>query len=192
MTYTDVHPLSPHYALPVTAIQDIAELGHAGPPVDQGHPAERAVGARLGDRPAQMPLPRRGVETQIVARLLDRGVRAARPPGHQIGVGQHRKQRLGIVQPQLAQNQPRGGERRGGHVACLSAFFLRIASWKRSAQPGLTSCSPRTRRSSPSPTSRVTALPAPTIASRPIRTGATSALFDPMKAFSPISVRYLK
>src|SRR3546814_4683771 len=44
------------------------------------------------------------------------------------------------------------------HAFFSAAFFLRIASWKRSAQPGLTSCSPRTKRSSPSPTSRVTAL----------------------------------
>ena len=63
-------------------------------------------------------------------------------------------------------------------ISCqdFSAFFLRIASWKRSAQPGFTDCSARTSRSSPSATSRVTALPAPTIASRPIFTGATNAL----------------
>ena len=78
------------------------------------------------------------------------------------------------------------------HAFFSAAFFLRIASWKRSAQPGFTDCSARTRRSSPSITSAVTVLPAPTIASRPIFTGATSALFDPMKAWSPISVLYLK
>src|SRR3546814_19407597 len=48
-------------------------------------------------------------------------------------------------------------------------LFPYTTLFRSSAQPGLTSCSPRTRRSSPSPTSRVTALPAPTIASRPIR-----------------------
>src|SRR3546814_9806356 len=75
------------------------------------------------------------------------------------------------------------------HAFFSAAFFLRIASWKRSAQPGLTSCSPPTKRSSPSPRSRVTALPAPTIASRPVRTGATSALFEPMKALDRESPR---
>ena len=36
------------------------------------------------------------------------------------------------------------------------------------------------------------ALPAATIASRSIFTGAINELFDPMKAFSPITVSYLK
>src|SRR3546814_12057409 len=61
------------------------------------------------------------------------------------------------------------------HLLFSAAFFFRIASWKRSAQPGLTSCSPRTRRSPPSPPSRVTALPAATHASRPLLTGARTA-----------------
>jgi hypothetical protein len=51
---------------------------------------------------------------------------------------------------------------------------------------------PRTSRNSPSDTSRETALPAATMASAPIRTGAISAEFEPMKARSPITVRYLK
>src|SRR3546814_8669809 len=33
------------------------------------------------------------------------------------------------------------------HAFFSAAFFLRIASWERSAQPGLTSCWPRTKRS---------------------------------------------
>jgi hypothetical protein len=39
----------------------------------------------------------------------------------------------------------------------FSAFFRRIASWKRSAQPGFTNCSARTMRIAPSATWRVTA-----------------------------------
>src|SRR5690606_12595306 len=41
-------------------------------------------------------------------------------------------------------------------------------------------------------TSRVTTVPAPTTARAPIATGATSALFEPMKAPAPISVWCLK
>jgi hypothetical protein len=54
------------------------------------------------------------------------------------------------------------------------------------------SCSARTSRSSPSATSRETALPAATMASAPILTGAIRALLEPMKARSPMMVLCLK
>jgi hypothetical protein len=47
-------------------------------------------------------------------------------------------------------------------------------------------------RSSPGATSRLTALPAATMASAPMVTGAIRALFDPMKARSPMIVLCLK
>ncbi len=43
----------------------------------------------------------------------------------------------------------------------------------------------------PDETSRVTTLPAPTMAPSPILTGATNAVFDPIKAPLPISVSAL-
>src|SRR3546814_11983633 len=50
-------------AAPVAATQAIDEPGHDGPPLDQGPPAESAVVARLGPRPAPMPLTRTGRAT---------------------------------------------------------------------------------------------------------------------------------
>lgn len=87
--------------------------------------------------------------------------------------------------------QPAGRSARFAQPA-FSAFFFFIASWNRSAQPGFTICSARTMRSSPGATSRLTVLPAATMASAPMVTGATSALLEPMKARSPITVRCLK
>ena len=57
---------------------------------------------------------------------------------------------------------------------------------------GLPLCSPRATASASASTSSVMTDPAPTIAPAPIVTGATSAVFEPMKAPSPILVRYLK
>src|SRR5690606_33602373 len=74
----------------------------------------------------------------------------------------------------------------------LAAFFAVMASRKRRAQPGFTCCAARVIPRAFASTSAVTTDPAPTIAPSPIFTGATSALFDPIKAPWPISVPYLK
>ncbi len=71
------------------------------------------------------------------------------------------------------------------------SFFACCRARKRAAQPANPFCSPRAMTSSSAATFFVTTEPAPTIAPAPMLTGATSALFDPMKAPAPISVRYL-
>ena len=100
----------------------------------------------------------------------------------------------------------------GGHMAMyddqptyfakLLAFLRKLKSWisplvcgvirsrKRRAQSAIPRCSLRSRARLPASTSRVMTEPAPTIAPSPMLTGATNALFEPMKASAPISVRY--
>ena len=71
-------------------------------------------------------------------------------------------------QPSSSSARGSGGPNR----RCLSARCARLQGCRRS-------------------TSRVMTEPAPTIAPSPTLTGATSAVFEPMKAPAPISVRYL-
>src|SRR5205814_972427 len=70
-------------------------------------------------------------------------------------------------------------------------FFLRNRARIAAARPGLSTCCPRAIVSASAGTSRVTTLPAATIAPAPTVTGATSAVFEPMNAPSPIIVRNL-
>ena len=70
-------------------------------------------------------------------------------------------------------------------------FFLRSRARISAARPGLSSCSPRAIDSASAGTSRTITLPAATIARSPTVTGATSAVFEPMNAPSPIIVRDL-
>src|SRR5215472_12672206 len=67
-------------------------------------------------------------------------------------------------------------------------FFLRNRARISSARPGLSTCWPRAIVSASGGTSRTTTLPAATIAPSPTATGATSAVFEPMKTPSPIIV----
>lgn len=59
------------------------------------------------------------------------------------------------------------------------------------SQPSITVCRPRASESLPAGASRVITDPAPIVASRPTRTGATSDVFDPMNAPSSIVVTCL-
>jgi hypothetical protein len=59
------------------------------------------------------------------------------------------------------------------------------------AQPAMPFCSLRSTARLSASTSSVITDPAPTIAPSPIVTGATSAVFEPMNAPAPITVRYL-
>src|SRR6516165_9563400 len=67
--------------------------------------------------------------------------------------------------------------------------FLRNRARISAARPGLSTCCPRAIESASAGTSRVTTLPAATIAPAPTLTGATSAVFEPIKAWSPMIVR---
>ena len=77
--------------------------------------------------------------------------------------------------------------------AAFSALSARRRSMIRRPRPGFTSCRPRAMRERAGrhvgddrPSRPPTSAPSPTL------TGATSAVFEPMKAPSPISVRCLK
>src|SRR5216683_3152894 len=61
-------------------------------------------------------------------------------------------------------------------------FFLRNRARISAARPGLSTCCPRAIERASAGTSRVTTLPAATIAPAPTATGATSAVFEPIKA----------
>ena len=75
----------------------------------------------------------------------------------------------------------------------LSALSARRRSISRRPSPGFTVLpAAGDARARPPGTSAVITEPAPTIAPSPIVTGATSAVFEPMKAPAPISVRCLK
>jgi hypothetical protein len=69
--------------------------------------------------------------------------------------------------------------------------FLRSRARIAAARPGLSTCRPRLIDNASGATSRVTTLPAATIAPAPTVTGATSAVFEPINAPSPIIVRSL-
>src|SRR5262245_40573956 len=87
-----------------------------------------------------------------------------------------------------------GGERRGSYffLARLSAA-ARAFSFARSgvARPFFVTCRARPKATAPAGTSSVITLPAVTLAPRPMRTGATSALLEPMNAPGPTTVRHL-
>ena len=74
----------------------------------------------------------------------------------------------------------------------LSAFSARSRSMTRWPSPGFVAWRPRAMARAPSGTSAVMTDPAATSARAPTLTGATSAVFEPMKARAPISVRCLK
>src|SRR3954454_5196493 len=75
--------------------------------------------------------------------------------------------------------------------AHYSAAFRVIRSRKRLAQPAIPLCSLRSTARLSASTSAVMTDPAPMIAPSPTVTRATSAVFEPMKAPAPITVRYL-
>src|SRR3546814_20939353 len=92
--------------------------------------------------------------------------------------------------------QYRGGDRPAGqgtddtaHVQDCSGLVRRERN--RAAPPAPVFCAPRVTATASAGTSRVTVEPAPTMARSPTVTGATSAVFEPMKAPAPISVRCL-
>src|SRR5258706_11934256 len=58
-------------------------------------------------------------------------------------------------------------------------------------QPGMDTCLARDRVSSPAGASLVSVVPAPSVAPRPTRTGATSCVSEPMKTSSSMMVRCL-
>ena len=72
--------------------------------------------------------------------------------------------------------------------AVAAALRLRMSD----AMPCRVTCLERPTESASASTSWVTVLPAPTMAPSPTRTGATSAVFEPMKAPAPMSVRCLR
>src|ERR1044072_9074418 len=149
-----------------------------------------ALFPHLADRPGH-------ARRELHPRFDDLAPAARRAEGKaEIGLGR-REPRLGILVEHadriedVVVEQPK---ERLAIVAALhfAAFFPAIISRKRCAQPGFTSCLARASPSAFASTSPVTTDPAPTIAPSPIFTGATSALFDPIKAPCPISVLYLR
>src|SRR6516165_2936129 len=75
--------------------------------------------------------------------------------------------------------------------AAHQLFWRRSRERSSAARPGLSICRPRAIDSASAETSLVTTLPAATIAPSPTVTGATSAVFEPIKTPSPIIVRCL-
>src|SRR5690606_2373598 len=75
------------------------------------------------------------------------------------------------------------------HQPALRRLISRSLSISRSPRPGFVVCRARASARAPAGTSSVTVEPAATSASAPTVTGATSAVFEPMKARGPMVVR---
>src|SRR3954468_5166243 len=79
-----------------------------------------------------------------------------------------------------------------GYFLAFAAFSAARRVRKFAAQPSWMDCRLRVTAREAAGTSRVTTLPAPTIAPSPIVTGAIRDELEPMKAPAPISVWLLK
>src|SRR5207237_9268535 len=123
-------------------------------------------------------------ELALGAPALDAAVDQGRNPGRIIAA---------VLQAPEPFEEPRSHRVPGDDAddAAHQRFFPRSRSRTLVARPGLSTCWPRAIDSASAGTSSVMTLPAATIAPAPTETGATSAVFEPMNASSPIVVRNL-